>query len=72
MNVPIQRTLTIKNWLKFFEHSDILFRFQRILFIQAKACKDLSHSIMHRETYQHNKRFKPAFANLKLSLEKLR
>ncbi|MEZ2903137.1 YccS family putative transporter [Acinetobacter terrestris] len=58
--------------VKIFEHSDILFRFQRILFIQAKACKDLSHSIMRRETYQHNKRFKPAFANLKLSLEKLR
>ena len=57
---------------KIFEHSDILFRFQRILFIQAKACKDLSHSILHRETYQHNKRFKHAFANLKLSLEKLR
>ena len=58
--------------VKIFEHSDILFRFQRILFIQAKACKDLSHSILHRETYQHNKRFKHAFANLKLSLEKLR
>ena len=58
--------------IKIFEHSDILFRFQRILFIQAKACKDLSYSILHRETYQHNKRFKPAFANLKLSLEKLR
>ena len=58
--------------VKIFEHSDISFRFQRILFIQAKACKDLSYSIMHRETYQHNKRFKPAFANLKLSLEKLR
>lgn len=58
--------------VKIFEHSDILFRFQRILFIQAKACKDLSYSILLRETYQHNKRFKPAFANLKLSLEKLR
>ncbi|WP_291352480.1 YccS family putative transporter [Acinetobacter sp. UBA3106] len=58
--------------VKIFEHSDILFRFQRILSIQAKACKDLSHSILHRETYQHNKRFKHAFANLKLSLEKLR
>ena len=57
---------------KIFEHSDILFRFQRVLSIQAKACKDLSHSIMHRETYQHNTRFKHAFANLKFSLEKLR
>ncbi|NNH87208.1 YccS family putative transporter [Acinetobacter terrae] len=58
--------------VKIFEHSDILFRFQRILYLQAKACKDLSYSILHRETYQHNKRFKPTFANLKLSLEKLR
>ena len=58
--------------VKIFEHSDILFRFQRVLSIQAKACKDLSHSILHRETYQHNKRFKHTFANLRLSLEKLR
>ena len=57
---------------KIFQHSDILFRFQRILSIQAKACKDLSNSILHRETYQHNPRFKYTFANLKLSLEKLR
>ncbi len=57
---------------KIFQHSDILFRFQRILSIQAKACKDLSNSILHRETYQHNPRFKHTFANLKLSLEKLR
>jgi len=58
--------------VKIFEHSDILFRFQRVLSIQAKACKDLSHSILHRETYQHNKRFKHTFANLRLSLDKLR
>lgn len=57
---------------KIFEHSDILFRFQRILSIQAKACKDLSASILQRKTYQHNKRFKHAFQNLKVSLEKLR
>ncbi len=57
---------------KIFEHSDILFRFQRILSIQGKACKDLSHSILHRTTYQHSKRFKHSFENLRLSLEKLR
>jgi len=56
---------------KIFQHSDILFRFQRILSIQGKACKDLSESILHRSTYQHNKRFKHAFENLRLSLEKL-
>ncbi|CAM4076612.1 YccS family putative transporter [Acinetobacter pragensis] len=57
---------------KIFEHSDILFRFQRILSIQAKACKDLSSSILQRKPYHHSKRFKHAFQNLKLSLEKLR
>src|SRR5699024_3473505 len=58
--------------VKIFEHSDILFRFQRVLSLQAKACKDLSYSILHRETYQHNKRFKHTFTNLRISLEKLR
>lgn len=58
--------------VKIFEHSDILFRFQRVLSIQAKACKDLSHSIFRIQPYQHNQRFKHAFANLKISLEKLR
>ncbi|WP_394660992.1 YccS family putative transporter [uncultured Acinetobacter sp.] len=57
---------------KIFQHSDILFRFQRILTIQGKACKDLSESILKRQPYKHNKRFKHTFENLKQSLEKLR
>ncbi|MBJ9907123.1 YccS family putative transporter [Acinetobacter bereziniae] len=57
---------------KMFEHSDVLFRFQRILALQGKACKDLSDSILHRTTYQHNARFEYAFKNLKQSLNKLR
>ncbi|SPL71040.1 YccS family putative transporter [Acinetobacter stercoris] len=57
---------------KIFEHSDILFRFQRILSLQGKACKDLSDSILNRDKYQHNSRFEYAFANLRKSLEKLR
>ena len=57
---------------KVFEHSDILFRFQRILSIQGKACKDLSHSIAKGQNYQHNKRFRHAFENLRLSLQRLR
>ena len=57
---------------KIFEHSDILFRFQRILSLQGKACKDLADSILKRETYKHNTRFKHAFQNLKTSIEKLR
>ncbi|HQW52851.1 MAG TPA: YccS family putative transporter [Acinetobacter sp.] len=57
---------------KVFQHSDILFRFQRILSIQGKACQDLAQCILNRTRYAHNKRFKPNFENLKLSLEKLR
>ena len=57
---------------KIFEHSDVLFRFQRILSLQGKACKDLSQSIMKLEVYNHNRRFKHAFQNLKQSLEKLK
>ncbi|MFW2056150.1 TIGR01666 family membrane protein [Acinetobacter haemolyticus] len=57
---------------KVFQHSDILFRFQRILSIQGKACQDLAQSILSRTRYTHNKRFKHSFENLRLSLEKLR
>lgn len=57
---------------KLFQHSDILFRFQRILTIQGKACQDLSQCILNRTRYTHNKRFQHSFENLRLSLEKLR
>ena len=57
---------------KVFEHSDVLFRLQRVLSLQGKACKDLGDSIIRRQKYQHNSRFKHTFANLKQSLEKLR
>ncbi|TCM65811.1 putative membrane protein (TIGR01666 family) [Acinetobacter calcoaceticus] len=55
-----------------FEHSDILFRFQRILSLQGKACKDLGESILKRHRYTHNARFEHAFRNLRKSLEKLK
>ncbi|WP_139852846.1 YccS family putative transporter [Acinetobacter pullicarnis] len=57
---------------KIFEHSDILFRFQRILSLQGKACEDLSESILNRQNYHHNPRFQQAFSNLRKSLEKLK
>lgn len=57
---------------KVFQHSDILFRFQRILSLQGKACQDLAESILKRSRYIHSPRFKHSFENLNLSLEKLR
>ncbi|MDO4223484.1 MAG: YccS family putative transporter [Acinetobacter sp.] len=55
-----------------FQHSDILFRFQRILSMQGKACRDLSQNIIKHEQYRHSSQFKIAFHNLRLSLEKVR
>lgn len=57
---------------KLFQHSDILFRFQRLLTLQGKACQDLAQSILSQSPYVHHKRFKHSFENLRLSLEKLR
>ncbi len=56
---------------KIFEHSDILFRFQRILSLQGKACRDLAASILNRQQYTHNLRFEHAFKNLRHSLEEM-
>ena len=56
---------------KEFKHSDILFRFQRILSLQGKACQDLAHSIEAQEPYRHNHRFQLAFKNLESSLQQL-
>ncbi|MBU3847472.1 MAG: TIGR01666 family membrane protein [Candidatus Acinetobacter avistercoris] len=55
-----------------FQHSDIMFRFQRIFSLQAKACKDLSDSILHGHFYKHNPEFEVKFQNLRISIEKLR
>lgn len=54
-----------------FKHRDILFRFQRILTIQGKACQDLALALESRQSYQHNPRFKQAFINLHTSIEQL-
>ncbi len=56
---------------KIFEHSDIMFRFQRVISLQAKACKDLSDSILEGRCYQHCSNFEQKFHNLRISLEKL-
>ncbi|CDH22161.1 putative efflux transport protein (PET family) [Xenorhabdus bovienii str. kraussei Quebec] len=54
-----------------FRHSDILFRCQRLLSMQARACEQVSQSIILRKPYQHNSRFENAFNYLESSLERL-
>jgi len=57
---------------KEYRYSEILFRFQRLLNMQAKACQQLAHSILMRESYQHNSRFESAFVHLQAALDRLR
>lgn len=54
-----------------FKHRDILFRFQRILSLQGKACQDLAHAIFKRQRYVHNPIFKQSFKNLNASIQQL-
>lgn len=54
-----------------FRYSDIMFRFQRILSMQAQACQKLSHAILLREPYQHDASFERAFMHLEAALERV-
>ncbi|MGE4799060.1 YccS family putative transporter [Yersinia hibernica] len=51
-----------------FRYSDVLFRFQRLLSMQARACMQLSQSILMRQKYQHDPRFERAFTFLDAAL----
>jgi len=51
-----------------FRYSDILFRFQRVLSLQARACQQLSQSLLLRQSYQHNAHFERAFNRLEDTL----
>lgn len=54
-----------------FRHSDILFRSQRLLSMQARACRQLAQSILLRQKYQHNPRFEPAFSRIQEALARI-
>ncbi|CCW31019.1 hypothetical protein XNC3_2410027 [Xenorhabdus nematophila F1] len=53
-----------------FRHSDIMFRIQRLLSMQTRACEQVSQSIMLHKQYRHNPRFENAFCstNIVMSL----
>lgn len=51
-----------------FKHSDILFRFARILNLQAKACNKLAISIKYNQRYQHDPAFEKYFSYLEESI----
>lgn len=57
----------LSNQLK---HSDILFRFARILNLQAKACNQLAISIKYNQTYQHDPAFEKYFGYLEEAINR--
>ena len=52
-------------------YNEVLFRFQRLLNSQARACRQLAQSILLREPWQHDARFERAFMHLQTALERL-
>ena len=52
-----------------FRYSDILFRFQRLISNQARACIELAKCIRLHRPYQHNPHFTRAFERLKQSIQ---
>ncbi|ACX88607.1 hypothetical protein Pecwa_2855 [Pectobacterium parmentieri WPP163] len=52
-------------------YSDVLFRFQRLLSMQAKACHQLSQSILLHQKYQHDSRIERAFVHLESAIARV-
>jgi YccS/YhfK family integral membrane protein len=55
-----------------FFHSDVMFRCQRLLRQQGKACRALAESIQMRQPFVYDARFAEALSDLHASLEHLR
>lgn len=55
-----------------FRYSDVMFRFQRLLYMQSQACAQLSRAILLRVPYQHDARFERVFIHLDAALDRIR
>ncbi|MFC3395238.1 YccS family putative transporter [Brenneria rubrifaciens] len=54
-----------------FRYSDILFRFQRLLSMQARACQQLAQSILLQQKYQHDGSIERAFVHLEAAITRV-
>ncbi|MGK3123473.1 YccS family putative transporter [Candidatus Pantoea formicae] len=52
-------------------YNEILFRFQRLLNMQAQACRQLAENILMRQPWHHDTHFERTFARLETALERL-
>lgn len=55
-----------------FRHSDVMFRFQRLMSMQGQACSQLSRCILLRTPYQHDPHFERVFTHIDAALERMR
>ncbi len=53
-----------------YRHTDIMFRFERLMAMQAQACRQLSRSILLQQPYQHDLRFERAFIHLDAAINR--
>lgn len=51
------------------KNSDILFRIQRLLELQAQACRQFAHQLQQNLPYQHNQRLEKALQGIQQSFE---
>ncbi len=49
-----------------------MFRFQRLMSMQAQACTQLARCILLRTPYQHDPRFERVFTHIDAALERMR
>ncbi|MDX5627330.1 MULTISPECIES: YccS family putative transporter [unclassified Brenneria] len=52
-------------------YSDVLFRFQRLLSMQARACQQLAQSILFHQKYQHDSHIDRAFVHLERAITRI-
>lgn len=52
-------------------YSDVLFRFQRLLTMQARACDKLSQSILMQQKYEHDGHFEKVFDHLTAAIDRI-
>ena len=52
-------------------YNEVLFRFQRLLNMQAQACRKLAESILLRQPWHHDSSFERTFSRLETALERL-
>ncbi|WP_337024467.1 MULTISPECIES: YccS family putative transporter [unclassified Pantoea] len=63
----LQYHLLRDNW----RYNEVLFRFQRLLNMQAQACRKLAESILLRQPWHHDSSFERTFSRLETALERL-